>query len=383
MWRATTLLLLFFICTGTFAQHAKPKAAKPTNKPLVADTVIIKAQVDTTIIPFEPYETNYKNALKAAQSTKQRTNIFKTYLDALHSSTLTAEQKKALLKQKVEHYINIDFYCLYETFLYAAAKEKDLEKAKLFVTVFKNVSTKPQWDAVTEYNKYVVQSAEVQVYNQTTGVTEQLKRPSAWPVGLPLPGYGWGKYASSDDVATPISMQYHLTTTERYNIINGYLKEGKNISPDDLAWHTSYEVNNPKSKPVVVNNQQPLPKTDEQLLREVVGKYFKYESVSYFDCTTCKVISYKSKNEITLKCKYGATKTVKLEELLNNYDKYGFHPATAVLSVCKACNGKGITKSTFSHTNDYQYTLGKKTTYTSTTISNCGVCDGSGYADGF
>lgn len=382
MPKTSILLVLCFISAGTFAQKTKPKPGKPAGKPPVADTVIVKAKVDSNIIPFEPYETNYKNALKAARSTKQRTNIFQTYLDALHSSALTSEQKKTLLKNKVEQYINIDFYSLYETFLHAAAKEKDLEKAKLFVGVFKNITTKPQWDAITEFNKYVVQSAEAQVYNQTTGVTEQLKRPTGWPAGLPLPGFGWGKYTSTDDVATPVSMQYHLTAAERYKIINGYLNEGKIISPDDRAWHTSYEVNNPKSKPVAVTSQQPLPKTDEQILRELVGKYFKYESVSYFDCTTCKVISYKSKNEITLKCKYGATKTAALEDLLYNNNSYGFHPATAVLSICRACNGKGVTKTSFSHTNDYQYTLGKKITYTSTTVSNCGVCDGSGYADG-
>ena len=69
------------------------------------------------------------------------------------------------------------------------------------------------------------------------------------------------------------------------------------------------------------------------------------------------------------------------DELANNKAIFGYHPAQAVLRQCKACNGNGVVKSSFSHTNDYQYTLGKKITYTSTTISNCMKCGGSGYID--
>ncbi|MBP6022330.1 hypothetical protein [Ferruginibacter sp.] len=56
----------------------------------------------------------------------------------------------------------------------------------------------------------------------------------------------------------------------------------------------------------------------------------------------------------------------------NGYD-------VAEIITCKACSGKGTVTSTFSHTNDYQYTLGQKHTYTKTTTSNCSTCGGNGF----
>lgn len=374
---ALILILLMIAGTDTYAQKTKT-----STNPATADTVIVESKKDSILIPFEPYETNFQNALKAARGSKERTNIFKQYNDALFASSLTTEQKKILLRQKIEQYIYTDFYSLYEYFL-LVSQEKDNAKPMFFISLFRNTATDQQWRATTEYMKYVTASAELTVYNQTTGQTEQLKRPTTWPAGLPYPGYGWGKYLSSDDVATPVSMQYHLSEKERYNIISQYKKEGKKISPDDQAWFSTYELYKGKETPAAAiqeKNNTNLEPTETNL-KYLVGRYFAYESTSRFDCTTCKVISYKSKDEITLSCKYGVTRTTSFNELVNNKGIFGYRPAQAVLKKCRACNGNGVVKTTFSHTNDYQYTLGKKITYTKTSISNCTLCNGSGFTD--
>ncbi|HNF43652.1 MAG TPA: hypothetical protein PLT49_08290, partial [Ferruginibacter sp.] len=227
MKNSRVFIIAMMLITGYGAAAQKTKAA---SKP-AADTVVLEPEKDSILIPFEPYESNYQKALKAAKGSKERTGIFKQYNDALFASALTTEQKKALLRQKIEQYIQTDFYSLYEYFL-LVSKENNNAKPMLFISVFRSTATELQWKALTEYMKYTVEAAERTVYNQTTGQTEQLKRPTAWPAGLPYPGYGWGKYLSTDDVATPVSMQYHLPEAERYRIISQYKKEGKKISPD-------------------------------------------------------------------------------------------------------------------------------------------------------
>ena len=378
MLRILILALLSGVSIHGIAQTISATAKQPVSKPAITDTAIVVIKPDSNLVPFEPHESNFNNAFKASRSTSERTALLKKYIDVLYASVLTAEQKKALLKNKVKQYVETDFYSLYESFQYAAAKEKDLEKARFFVGVFRNSVTTQQWDAITEYNKYIVASAEVLVYNQTTGKTEKLSRPSNWPAGLPMPGYGWGKYQSSDDVAPPVSMQYHLRPEERYDIISRYKAESKKISPDDQAWYTTYQLNNVQQKPATSTTTAIAP---EQKLQYLVGRYYSFKAISQLDCTTCKVIAYKDVNQIQLQCKYGVTKTATYEELENNKAFLGFHPATAVLQRCSVCRGNGVVKNTFSHTNDYQYTLGKKITYTQTTVTNCGACGGSGYTD--
>lgn len=364
------LIMSFSICS--FAQKATTNKTLPA-KPQDTDTVIVVIPLDSVLIPFEPYESNYRTALKNARSTKERVNIFKTYFDALYSSNLKDEQKQILLKSKIEEYINIDFYSMYEYRL-LVAKERDNAKPLFFIRVFRNTATDLQERAITEYMKYLAGSANLMVYNQTTGQTEQLSRPSNWPSGLPFPGYGWGKFQSSDDVATPVSMQYHLSEEERYNIINQYIKEGKKISPDDKAWYTEYGY---KISTQQKANQAPDSQMDRKLM-SLVGKYFDYENEDKFKCTICKVIDAPNKDNIYLKCKYGVFKQANFDELVNNKGPFGYHYVSWVSNKCRQCNGKGVFISTFKHTNDYEYTLGAKITYTSRSISTCNACGGSG-----
>lgn len=371
--------LFMMIGSSLFAQ--KPDLGK--NKSQAADTVVLAEMPDSLLVPFEPYEANFQAALKTAVGSKERTRIFKVYMDALFSSTLPEDKKTALLKRKIRHYMDIDFYSLYEYQL-LVAKEADNKKPLFFIRTFRNTATEAQQAAFTEYMKYAVESAKALVYNQSTGQTEELQVPPTWPAGLPYPGFGWGKYISTDNVATPVSMQYHLSETERYKIIDGYKKEGKKISPDDQAWYTAYEVHHPKAKtPGGQSGNQGAEIPIETRLSNLVGVYFSYSAESRLDCTTCRVISYKDQNEIYLQCKYGVAKKATYDELVNNKNLHGYKMARAVLEKCRACNGQGVVKSSFSHTNDYQYTLGKKITYTKTTVSTCGICAGSGYQDRF
>lgn len=359
-----------------YAQKGKVNNSKPT-KQQNDDTVLVVISLDSVLIPFEPYESNYKTAIKKARSTKERVNVFKTYFDALYSSSLKDEQKQVLLKSKIEEYINIDFYSLYEYQL-LVAKERENAKPLFFIRVFRNTATDEQQRAITEYMKYLVGSAGLMIHNQTSGQTEQLSRPSNWPSGLPFPGYGWGKYQSSDDVATPVSMQYHLSEEDRYNIINQYKKEGKKISPDDQAWNTEYEYKKATQKNTSqASNLNSESQMDRKLIN-LVGKYFDYKSEDKFQCTMCKVIDAMNKDVIYLKCRYGVYKQASYDELVNNKGIFGYRYVGWVSNKCRACNGKGVFISTSKHTNDYEYTLGAKITYTRRSVSTCNACGGSG-----
>ena len=371
------MLLSFGICI--YAQKGKVNNSKPTEQQN-DDTVLVVIPLDSVLIPFEPYESNYKTALKNARSTKERVNVFKTYFDALYSSSLNDEQKQVLLKSKIKEYINIDFYSLYE-FQLLVAKERENAKPLYFIRTFRKTATEQQQRAITEYMKYVVGSANVMVHNQTTEQTAQQPRPSNWPDGLPFPGYGWGKFQSSDDVAVPVSMQYHLSEDERYNIISQYKKESKKISPDDQAWYTEYGYKKATQKNTnQANNLNSESQMDRKLLN-LVGKYFDYNSEDKLKCTICKVIDAMNKDVIILKCKYGVYKQASYDELFNNKGVPGYRYVNWVSNKCRVCNGKGVFISTYKHTNDYEYTLGAKITYTSRSVSTCNACGGSGIKD--
>ena len=98
MKNSRVFIIAMMLITGYGAAAQKTKAA---SKP-AADTVVLEPEKDSILIPFEPYESNYQKALKAAKGSKERTGIFKQYNDALFASALTTEQKHALLRQKIE-----------------------------------------------------------------------------------------------------------------------------------------------------------------------------------------------------------------------------------------------------------------------------------------
>ncbi|MBK7434908.1 MAG: hypothetical protein IPI66_14135 [Chitinophagaceae bacterium] len=56
---------------------------------------------------------------------------------------------------------------------------------------------------------------------------------------------------------------------------------------------------------------------------------------------------------------------------------YNLFKAQNTSTSCSSCGGSGTKTQNFSHTNDYQYTLGTKTTYTSTSKVKCPSCGGS------
>lgn len=87
-------------------------------------------------------------------------------------------------------------------------------------------------------------------------------------------------------------------------------------------------------------------------------------------------VTYSSTNDVTVRS------DIKPVRWFTDY-KNGFTEAKKMYHLCRTCNASGFVQatSTFKHTNDYEYTLGKKITYTSTTTTNvhCGKCYGAGF----
>ncbi|MBP6431934.1 MAG: hypothetical protein KA319_09215 [Ferruginibacter sp.] len=347
------------------ATNAATKTVITSNATLAA----VEKKVEVKVISPEPYETTYKNELVAANDYKARGLAFAKYVDGLMTTSLTESEKETLLIEKTKQMIEIDFM----GYQHMVMKVKNQNVS----FVYKKTSlalTADQTAAFKAANQYAI--------DEFTSMQNNTTKP-VWPAIVPKPGYGWGKAVSSDKYNPLICMQSNLSYEERFNLIRKNLKEGKTVASQDISWAIVYEDANKKN--VATTNSyssqysnSSYAQNDNNLLKMLIGKMYKYENAQPLSKTACQVTGYKDKNEIYITCQNGEKRTVTYDELVNNKGLFGYK-FTNTAYTCKVCKGTGVSKKTFSHTNDYQYTLGQKHTYTTTTTSTCGACGGGGY----
>lgn len=276
---------------------------------------VTTVKVNTVLSP-EPYETTYANELRVSNDYQARGLAFAKYVDALLTTQLTESDKGILLVKKTKEIIEIDFM----------AYQHMMMKIKPANVSFVNQKISP---SLTAEQKSAFKAACQYAIDEYSSLQNNTAKP-LWPSNVPKPGFGWGKTVSSDVI--------------------------------------------------VAKSQQPIPivkNKDEFALSELVGIVFKYSSPNGIDRSFCKVTGYKNRNEIYINFFKGGNRTVTYDDLIDNKNGNGFDVAEIV--TCNVCSGKGTVTFTSSHTNDYQYTLGQKHVYTTTSTSNCSKCAGNGF----
>ncbi|MBL7748216.1 MAG: WG repeat-containing protein [Chitinophagaceae bacterium] len=304
----------------------------------------------------EPYESNYQKAIASAGETKDRVAALNAYFRGIRSLSFTDDQLKFLLDGKFRQLFETDFYALYEFYLDQVSVKDDKRAFTTTYLALKKLLTKEQFDIFDFYTQHAMGEKGIQVYNQTTGVTT-ISPKLAWRADAPRPGYGWGKLVSSDKPKVSTTPAYTQTSSKPSEYIpseaqalvgHGYYKDTSFIN----TWGDFHAV------------------TKICHVQSISGEF---ANVLYFLSNSNTVQNGR----------------IPWKEFTQYNSAY--KPLQKWYSTCGVCNGSGTVQasSTYSHTNDYEYTLGVKQTITSTTYKNvscnkCGGCglsasDGSGY----
>lgn len=298
---------------------------------------VFQGTASTIALSPEPYESDYQKKLRNAGNSKERADAIIDYYLGVKQLNYASERIESLLGQKFLQMMDIDYHGFYEVLM---SKRINFEDIKLCMKA-SEVLTKEQKGAVKLISQYTI--------DEFLATQNNTAKP-AYPAGIPQPGYGWGKTVSSDKTVS---------------VVNSPV--GSRTEP---------------AKPVVTEAQ----------LKEVTGKFFDGKTKVYNSGFVMKIISYHKKSygdgyEVEIKIarkppfNQGACnlerKTVDAETLFYPTDTY--YTLHDPYETCKSCNGTGVVTQTTSHTNDYQYTLGTKTTYTSTSKVKCIACAPGSY----
>lgn len=290
----------------------------------------------------EPQESNYNRALEAANSTKERTKALADYINSIGTLGSSDGQKIYLIADKFKKMMDIDYHAYFETMMSKAVKGDDIKHC---IKATQSLS-KEQIRGLKALSQYAVDDFVA---------TQNNKPAPPYPAGIPKPGYGWGKTTSSNKyVSAPVAAAPAVQTP---------------------AVYVPYEA------------------------EQKVGKFFYYDT-SYrdaFGTYYCSVINYVEaiKGEKFVVLIKLSNNTTVYEKMLafEHFTKYNskYKQAGNNYITCNTCSGQGIIQVTSggSHTNDYKYTQGQKTTYTWSTTSNascdkcygCGLQPASGYFD--
>jgi WG containing repeat len=329
----------------------------------------------------EPQESNYNRALSAANNSKERAKAVTDYINSIKTLGYNEGQLTYLLAQKFKAMMDIDYHGFFETMMSKAIKFDDV---KLCMKAAQSL-TSQQRSAMKSIATYITDDFVARQNNTT---------PPLYPAGVPKPGYAWGKTTSSDKVF--ISQQTNLSLQERYNLIKNKLASGQTVEAADISWSVSYENQQKANEAYAkVKAQQDIAKA-----KTLIGSYFTYtkkakknllgntinsDAGNYVLKVTGVKENYNT-GEAIITIRYtgtdGSSCYAFTGELEASKLLYGggdiYYSKSDGKGTCSSCAGKGGGNYNFSHTNDYQYTLGAKVTYSSSTWVNCKTCKGSG-----
>ena len=283
----------------------------------------------------EPHESNYQKALAAAGNSKERGKAINQYVDGLHTTSLTDDEKIYLLGEKFKQLVEIDYFGFFESVM-------NYKNANNNAVIYKKA-----WEKLTpEQIKCVAVAAQYRV-DEFSASQNNTPKP-AWPAGLPKPGYGWGKTVSSDKPATAVSTVNKPVET---------YPPATKPSPVDELTQLKDAMNTLKGKWVYLSRQAKhyyIPKDftikglgDEILLKEILASY-TYDS-------------YKARNVFSVRYSDGSTFSLPVKELVKLlYTNTNSYIVTTIYQ-CSGCLGRGGTWNNNTR-------LG----------ANCTTCGGSG-----
>lgn len=306
--------------------------------------------------PLQPYDSVYQKALANAANTAERLELLNGFHANLLRLALPAEQASFYLEQKVRQLVETDFYTLYR-FYVEQSREGD-KFAKMY-SLYKLVLTDEQMDAINFYLQYNLAKSGARVENRTTGVTEAMPVPE-WKAGIPRPGYGWGKTVTSDKIREKVAP---LVSPGGYKIT-------ETMARSYVGHYYQYTKPSPNYNPLVTGSR----KVDRYVLK-VVGlsdKGSPDHAVLRIRYTCVERVCSAVNDELEAEKLVFGDGEIKYQEFGDLY----------VVKECRSCNGVGTFSTGFSHTNDYQYTLGVKVTYSGSYTTTCKSCGGAGRSTG-
>jgi hypothetical protein len=276
---------------------------------------IFKGSVSYGVISPEPQESDYQKKLASAGNSNERADAIIEYYLALKSLNYSSEQMEILLGQKFIQMMDIDYYGFFYVLM---SKKIKMEDVQLCMKA-SNVLTKEQRAAIKSISTYTVDDF-LATQNNTA-------RP-AYPIGVPQPGYGWGKTVSSNKTT--------VTTSTVYKPVETYPTVTKPAPVDELT-QLKDAMNYIKGRWVYLSSQRKhfyVPKNysvsslaDEILLKEIVAS-------SSYD-------SYKARNVFSVRYSDGSTYTLPVTELVKSLSTNTNSYIVTSIYQCSGCLGQG------------------------------------------
>lgn len=294
----------------------------------------------------EPYESGFQNAFKLANNSTERAKAIIDYEKGLQSIKFTDGQILYLLAQKFTQAVETDYYCVFQ-----ALMKCERSRAMIFSKAG-FAMTQQQQAGIKALTQYTIDEF----------TASQNNRPvPPYPSWIPNPGYGWGKSVSSDKAAyqPPVT-----NTSTSSNSTPARSKVTENEAKSLIGKYFTYEKTTTD-----YNRFDPRSTKSESFAMRIVG---------FSEKSTPENPKYKIRytSMYSSSC-YAYSDEIDAENLffvLDGIHYYSFD----VLATCSNCNGAGRWSGNYSHTNDYQYTLGVKVTYSGTYSTTCKRCGGSG-----
>lgn len=290
-----------------------------------------------TSAPADPDDSGYKKELSLARDSKGRAAALAKYLNNAYVKT-DSLQFSNLLAEKLQQMAEIDFYAISEMLM----TNKGPNEYKIRMRLM-SVIPADQRKMIIAYSDCIVDNFQ----RRQNSLPEQ----PCPPANLPQPGYGLGKKQSSDPSKT--------TAVEVYN----------------------------QNKPSPVSSYIPLE------AQELVGHGY-YKDTAFTDTwgdyyAITKIIQVRSISGDYADITYFMSNSNQLKTgkiPWKQITQYGslYKPLQKNYNSCRDCGGAGTvqTSTSYTHTNDYEYTLGVKQKITTTTqsVTSCNKCGGCGHA---
>ncbi len=291
----------------------------------------------------------YNNALKQAKESRARAKAYQDFIYGIFASNLSQASKSKACRLAATRLVEIDFFALWD----GTIRLKNNQFPRLGYLDF-NSQQKSAFKDMTQH------------FLGNFGAWYENKGAQAsYPKHLPQPGFGWKKSVSSDP--------------------------GASASADDRMMIKPKAV---EQSVATVAAPKGDPKYPASAYSALVGRYYYVREGNRLYLVSVKRTDW-LRGQIAIRARELSRSagnsfpdqkpSVRLTDEWFEATVIGedlLDPSRASwagsVKTCQWCEGTGVSSSSQSHTNDYTYTLGKKTTYTWSVTGPCPPCSGRG-----
>lgn len=280
---------------------------------------IAQGAVSTLTISPEPYESDYQKKLTNANDSKARANAMIDYYVALKPLNYTTAQLETLLGQKFVQMMDIDYHGYMEMLM---SKRLSPDDIKLCMKA-SEVLTKEQRSAIKLIAQHTVDEFVA---------TQNNKPQPAYPIGVPKPGYGWGKTVSSNKAINNYTPP--VATAPPVKDALADLKAMAQYLQGQMVYISSQKTSYFTPASINVNSLN-----DEITL---VGIGAKYTYSTYY-----------SRNVFGIRSLPNVTYNIKVSTLASMIDRVSGAYIVMEMGPCKSCSGQGSSWDNRSRTRSY------------------------------